>query len=90
MIYVELVEQARTVVAENLPEDHSNESLEQLFGKVGTVKMVRICSPEAANGANATGAKHPKTDMLVSNKVRNCFVSMLIVVVQGFCFRDVM
>ncbi|XP_024374414.1 la-related protein 6A isoform X1 [Physcomitrium patens] len=61
--------QARTVVAENLPEDHSIESLEQLFGKVGTVKMVRICSPEAANGANATGAKHPKTDMLVSNKL---------------------
>lgn len=64
------VEQARTVVAENLPEDHSIESMEQLFRKVGTVKMVRICHPEAANGANQTAAKHPKTDMIVSNKVR--------------------
>lgn len=27
--------QSRTVVAENLPEDHSIESMEQLFGKVG-------------------------------------------------------
>jgi La-related protein 7 len=61
--------QSRTVVAENLPVDHSVESMEQLFGKVGTVKMVRICSPEAANGANSTAAKHPKTDMLVSNKL---------------------
>jgi La-related protein 7 len=61
--------QSRTVVAENLPEDHSIESMEQLFGKVGPVKMVRICSPEAANGANSTAAKHPKTDMLVSNKL---------------------
>lgn len=43
--------------------------MEQLFGKVGTVKMVRICHPEAANGANQTAAKHPKTDMIVSNKV---------------------
>jgi La-related protein 7 len=61
--------QARTVVAENLPEDHSIETMEQLFGKVGTVKMVRICHPEAANGANQTAAKHPKTDMIVSNKL---------------------
>ncbi|KAG0585893.1 hypothetical protein KC19_2G047600 [Ceratodon purpureus] len=61
--------QSRTVVAENLPKDHSVESVEELFGKVGPVKMVRICSPEAANGANSTAAKHPKTDMLVSNKL---------------------
>jgi La-related protein 7 len=63
-------EQSRTVVAENLPEDHSLESMEQFFGRVGPVKMVRICSPEAANGANSTAAKHPKTDMVVSNKGR--------------------
>lgn len=62
--------QSRTVVAENLPEGHSIESMEVLFGKVGTVKMVRICSPEAANGANSTAAKHPKTDMVISNKVQ--------------------
>lgn len=68
-----VIEQARTVVAENLPENPSIETIEPLFRKVGTVKMVRICSPEAANGANSTAAKHPKTDMLISNKVnRNC------------------
>nr|XP_024368497.1 la-related protein 6A-like isoform X1 [Physcomitrium patens]PNR59739.1 hypothetical protein PHYPA_002531 [Physcomitrium patens] len=61
--------QARTVVAENLPENPSIETIEPLFRKVGTVKMVRICSPEAANGANSTAAKHPKTDMLISNKL---------------------
>ena len=69
--------QSRTVVAENLPKDHSVESVEELFGKVGPVKMVRICSPEAANGANSTAAKHPKTDMLVSNKVRGCLFGMV-------------
>ncbi len=73
-----VVEQSRTVVAENLPEDHSIESMEQLFGKVGPVKMVRICYPEGANGANSTAAKHPKTDMVVSNKVG---VGLL----QGLC-----
>jgi La-related protein 7 len=60
--------QSRTVVAENLPEDHSIESLEQLFSSVGNVKMVRICQPEAANGANQTAAKF-KSDMVVSNKL---------------------
>ncbi|KAL2630536.1 hypothetical protein R1flu_015222 [Riccia fluitans] len=60
--------QSRTVVAENLPEDHSVESIEQLFASVGSVKMVRICQPEAANGANQTAAKF-KTDMVVSNKL---------------------
>ncbi|KAG6549214.1 hypothetical protein Mapa_009200 [Marchantia paleacea] len=60
--------QSRTVVAENLPEDHSIESVEQLFGSVGNVKMVRICQPEAANGASQTAAKF-KSDMVVSNKL---------------------
>jgi hypothetical protein len=71
VVFVSMVfEQSRTVVAENLPEDHFVESMEQLFGRVGLVKMVRICSLEAANGANSTAAKHPKADMVVSNKVR--------------------
>lgn len=33
-----------------------------------SVKMVRICQPEAANGASQTAAKF-KSDMVVSNKV---------------------
>eukprot|EP00246_Nothoceros_aenigmaticus_P017988 TRINITY_DN9211_c0_g1_i3.p1 TRINITY_DN9211_c0_g1~~TRINITY_DN9211_c0_g1_i3.p1 ORF type:complete len:363 (+),score=73.12 TRINITY_DN9211_c0_g1_i3:64-1089(+) len=61
--------QSRTVVAENLPDDHSIDDMEQLFGKIGNVKMVRICQPEAANGALQTAAKHPKADMVVSNKL---------------------
>uniref|UniRef100_A0A7I4FJP2 HTH La-type RNA-binding domain-containing protein n=1 Tax=Physcomitrium patens TaxID=3218 RepID=A0A7I4FJP2_PHYPA len=61
--------QARTVVAENLPEEHSIESMEQLFGKVGTVKLVRICSPDAAIGTHGAGGRHTKSDMLVSNKL---------------------
>ncbi|CAI5980078.1 unnamed protein product [Closterium sp. NIES-64] len=44
--------QARTVVAENLPEDHSIPAMEALFAKAGKVKMVRVCKPEAANSAN--------------------------------------
>lgn len=60
--------QSRTVVAENLPEDHSIESVELLFGSVGIVKMVRICRPEAANGTSQTAAKF-KSDMVVSNKL---------------------
>lgn len=61
--------QARTVVAENLPADHSIETIEQLFGKVGNVKMVRICHPEAANGANQSAAKISKSEIVISNKV---------------------
>ncbi|CAK9880075.1 unnamed protein product [Sphagnum jensenii] len=61
--------QARTVVAENLPIDYSVEKLEELFGKVGSVKMVRICHPEAPNGGNQTAVKLPKSDMVISNKL---------------------
>jgi La-related protein 7 len=61
--------QARTVVAENLPIDYSVEKLEELFGKVGSVKMVRICHPETPNGGNQTAVKLPKSDMVISNKL---------------------
>ncbi|KAJ7296172.1 hypothetical protein O6H91_Y139200 [Diphasiastrum complanatum] len=61
--------QSRTVVAENLPEDHSIQQMEQLFGTVGNVKMVRVCQPVSANGANQTATKFSKTDLLVSNKL---------------------
>ncbi|CAM6059058.1 unnamed protein product [Sphagnum tenellum] len=61
--------QARTVVAENLPIDYSVEKLEELFGKVGSVKMVRICHPEAPNGGNQTAVKLPKSDVVISNKL---------------------
>ncbi|KAI5065861.1 hypothetical protein GOP47_0018485 [Adiantum capillus-veneris] len=60
--------QSRTVVAENLPDDHSIESMEQLFSSVGNVKMIRVCEPEASNGTNQA-AKFSKADMVVSNKL---------------------
>lgn len=34
-----------------------------------SVKMVRICQPESGTGALQTAAKHPKADVVVSNKV---------------------
>lgn len=61
--------QSRTVVAENLPEDHTNENIEKIFAGVGSVKTVRICHPQAANGSNLSGSRYPRTDMLVSNKL---------------------
>ncbi|KAH9300852.1 hypothetical protein KI387_012435 [Taxus chinensis] len=61
--------QSRTVVAENLPEDHTNENIEKVFATVGTVKMVRICHPQAVESSSPLGTRFPKTDMLVSNKL---------------------
>ncbi|KAM7250718.1 hypothetical protein ACFE04_022601 [Oxalis oulophora] len=55
--------QSRTVVVENLPEDHSHKNLEKLFGVVGSVKTIRICHPQESNSGRAKG------DFLVSNKL---------------------
>eukprot|EP00252_Welwitschia_mirabilis_P016980 TRINITY_DN37761_c0_g1_i1.p1 TRINITY_DN37761_c0_g1~~TRINITY_DN37761_c0_g1_i1.p1 ORF type:complete len:479 (+),score=130.17 TRINITY_DN37761_c0_g1_i1:149-1585(+) len=60
--------QSRTVVAENLPENHSIENLEKLFGSVGKVKLVRVLPPQAYDTRH-TAAKHQKTSMIVSNKL---------------------
>ncbi|XP_010496015.1 PREDICTED: la-related protein 6A-like isoform X2 [Camelina sativa] len=37
-----------TVLVENLPEDHSDENIREIFGKVGSIKSVSICDPNAA------------------------------------------
>ncbi|KAF8405088.1 hypothetical protein HHK36_009986 [Tetracentron sinense] len=55
--------QSRTVVAENLPEDYSEQSLEKIFGVVGSVKTVRICHPQESNASRSKG------DVLISNKL---------------------
>lgn len=55
--------QSRTVVAENLPEDHSYQNLEKIFGVVGRMKTIRICHPQESNPSR------PKGDFLVSNKL---------------------
>ncbi|KAE9447196.1 hypothetical protein C3L33_20892, partial [Rhododendron williamsianum] len=54
---------ARTVVVENLPEDHSHHNLEKIFGVVGRVKTVRICHPQESNSSRS------KVDVLISNKL---------------------
>eukprot|EP00850_Spirogloea_muscicola_P020380 SM000214S06774 [mRNA] locus=s214:47891:50257:- [translate_table: standard] len=58
----------RTVVAENLPADHSIVAIEELFSRVGRPMMVRICRPDAANGANQTMSQQTKSKVVVSNK----------------------
>ncbi|CAA7052980.1 unnamed protein product [Microthlaspi erraticum] len=55
--------QGRTVVAENLPDDHSYQNLEKIFGVVGNVKAIRICHPPESNSSR------PKGDFLMSNKI---------------------
>ncbi|KAJ4897828.1 La-related protein 6C [Raphanus sativus] len=55
--------QGRTVVAENLPDDHSYQNLEKIFGVVGNVKAIRICHPPESN------TSRPKGDFLMSNKI---------------------
>ncbi|KAF5448706.1 hypothetical protein F2P56_029212 [Juglans regia] len=55
--------QARIVVAENLPEDHSHQNLEKILGVVGSVKSIRICHPQEPNSSRSKG------DFLVSNKL---------------------
>uniref|UniRef100_I1KLX1 HTH La-type RNA-binding domain-containing protein n=2 Tax=Glycine subgen. Soja TaxID=1462606 RepID=I1KLX1_SOYBN len=55
--------QSRTVVAENLPDDHSHQNLQKIFGMVGSVKTIRICHPQEPNSSR------PKSDFFVSNKL---------------------
>ncbi|KAL8160583.1 hypothetical protein V2J09_002120 [Rumex salicifolius] len=55
--------QCRTVVAENLPEDHSYQNLEKIFNRVGSVKAIRLCHPPEAN------ASRSKSDVILSNKL---------------------
>ncbi|KAJ0010461.1 hypothetical protein Pint_34474 [Pistacia integerrima] len=55
--------QSCTVVAENLPEDHSHQNLEKIFSVVGRVKTIRICHPPEINSSRS------KCDFFVSNKL---------------------
>ncbi|XP_062107290.1 la-related protein 6C [Humulus lupulus] len=55
--------QSRTVVAENLPEDHSHQNLEKIFRVAGSVKTVRVCHPQESNSSRSKG------DFFVSNKL---------------------
>ncbi|CAN1278383.1 La-related protein 6C [Linum perenne] len=55
--------QSRTVVVENLPDDHSHQNLEKIFGVVGSVKTIRICHPQESTSSRS------KSDFFMSNKV---------------------
>ncbi|XP_071729975.1 la-related protein 6C [Rutidosis leptorrhynchoides] len=55
--------QSRTVVAENLPEDHSHLNLEKIFNVVRSVKAIRICHPQEPNSSRSRG------DYVFSNKL---------------------
>nr|XP_016509580.1 PREDICTED: la-related protein 6C-like [Nicotiana tabacum] len=39
----------RTVVAENLPDDHSHHNIEKIFNVAGSVKTIRVCHPQDPN-----------------------------------------
>ncbi|EPS58875.1 hypothetical protein M569_15937, partial [Genlisea aurea] len=55
--------QLRTVIAENLPDDHSHQKIEKIFNSVGRIRSIRICQPQDHN-------KRSKGDAVVmSNKL---------------------
>uniref|UniRef100_A0A0D9WUK2 HTH La-type RNA-binding domain-containing protein n=1 Tax=Leersia perrieri TaxID=77586 RepID=A0A0D9WUK2_9ORYZ len=56
--------QSRMIIAENLPEDSSRNSLEKIFGVVGSVKNIKMCHPQEPSTARSS-----KSDTLVSNKM---------------------
>ncbi|GAA0148069.1 RNA metabolism protein [Lithospermum erythrorhizon] len=41
--------QLRTVVAENLTNDHSHQNLEKIFNVAGVVQTIRVCHPQEAS-----------------------------------------
>ncbi|KAK4340252.1 hypothetical protein RND71_041714 [Anisodus tanguticus] len=55
--------QLRTVVAENLPDDHSHHNIEKIFKVAGSVKTIRVCHPQDPNLSRARG------DIGISNKL---------------------
>ncbi|KAL3843934.1 hypothetical protein ACJIZ3_001337 [Penstemon smallii] len=56
--------QSRTVIAENLPDDHSHQNIEKIFNVVGSIKAIRICQPQEPNSSRSS-----KGDLVVSNKL---------------------
>ncbi|KAF7840871.1 la-related protein 6C [Senna tora] len=56
--------QSRTVVAENLPEDHSFQNLQKIFSVVGSLKTLRICYPH-----DLSTSPRLKGDIFISNKL---------------------
>ncbi|KAK4788337.1 hypothetical protein SAY86_019656 [Trapa natans] len=55
--------QYRTVVVENLPEDHSHQNMEKIFSVVGSVKNIRICHPQEFSSSRS------RCDFFIANKL---------------------
>ncbi|KAF8682020.1 hypothetical protein HU200_045478 [Digitaria exilis] len=58
--------QSRMVIAENLPDDSTRNSLEKIFGVIGSVKNIRICHPQDPSSARPSRSD---ANALVSNKL---------------------
>ncbi|KAK4491106.1 hypothetical protein RD792_001829 [Penstemon davidsonii] len=56
--------QSRTIIAENLPDDHSHQNIEKIFNLIGSIKTIRICQPQEPNSSRSS-----KGDLVVSNKL---------------------
>ncbi|KAK8622284.1 hypothetical protein V6N13_117207 [Hibiscus sabdariffa] len=52
---------SRTVVVENLPEDHSHQNIDKIFNVVGSVKNIRICHPQESRSSRS------KSEFCMSN-----------------------
>ncbi|XP_068662502.1 la-related protein 6B-like [Aristolochia californica] len=61
--------QARIIVAENLPEDHSHQKLMKIFSSVGSVKSIRSCPAQPSNGAASAASRSGKMEMFFSHKL---------------------
>ncbi|TKV92796.1 hypothetical protein SEVIR_9G184100v4 [Setaria viridis] len=59
--------QSRMVIAENFPDDSTRNSLEKIFGVIGSVKNIRICHPQEPSSARSS--KSDANALLVSNKL---------------------
>jgi hypothetical protein len=55
--------QERTVTAENLPKDHTVESLTALFSAVGTVKTLRVCDAAEAQTSKQVRCAAPRAEL---------------------------
>ncbi|XXG67709.1 hypothetical protein AAC387_Pa06g0986 [Persea americana] len=56
---------SRTVLVENLPEDYSTESIQQIFGDVGIIKNICIRDPHALHESTKTS----KAELAISSKL---------------------
>ncbi|PAN46385.1 hypothetical protein PAHAL_9G182200 [Panicum hallii] len=59
--------QSRMVIAENLPDDSTRNSLEKIFGVIGSVKNIRICHPQEPSSSRSS--KPDANPLLVGNKL---------------------